>query len=196
MHKLARLTLCVLAGLSLWSGAVYSDKDSSPGANPKEGVPVPLEAVDVHQLTKLVNAEHDTLWLLDNEKRQNGEAVVRFKTLAIEGDQDAGIIFRYQDTKNYYTLVASAKDETCALYRVRDGDWKKIDSQDAIVTPLTMHELRIIFAQDRFTAMLDGQLVLGTKDSSFKDAGGIGLWTKVGSRIAFESFRLSTRTTR
>src|SRR5438552_11914621 len=150
-----------------------------------------MVALDIAKLTKVTSADQDTLWILDKIRRENGEAAVRFRTLDAEGDQEAGIIFRYTDPKNYYAVVGNAQEEKCSLYRVTDGSWKMEGSQDAIITPLTWHELRVIYSPERVTAILDGQLTLGIKMSTVKSAGRVGLWARVGSRVSFDKFQIS-----
>src|SRR5690242_299985 len=158
MRRLPRCLSALLAILLACSAA--SAKDDGL---PKSGVPIPMETVDIRGLSKVTDVDHDTIWLLENTARENGEASVRFKALSVDGDQEAGILFRYTDAKNYYAVVANAQIEQCALYRVKDGTWKMEDSQDAITTPLTWHELRVIFTPEGVTALLDGQLTLGDK---------------------------------
>jgi 3-keto-disaccharide hydrolase len=135
--------------------------------------------------------ENFALALLDDVRLDHGEVAVRFKALSGEEDQAAGIVFRYKDPQNYYVIVANAREDTCALYRVKNGKRKPLDSKDVIVTPFVWHELRITFAKGTYTALVDRQLILGGKDSSFTAAGFVGLWTKSDSQIAFDDFRVS-----
>ncbi len=161
------------------------DPASPPSAS------IPMTFFDIKGLAKVTTSDHDTLLLLNKIQRETGEVAVRLKTLRVEGDQDAGVVVRYQDPRNFYVVVVSAKDESCALERVEDGKTKRIGAQDIPVSPLAWHELRVLFVQNRFTALLDGELVLGLKDSAFKKAGRIGLWSRAGSSILFDNFRIS-----
>jgi hypothetical protein len=190
MLKPNSIIVCLLASLSLCAGTLRGERDALPGSTPKEGIPVPMTAFKV-PIVRAKPDEDAALGLLDIKPVDHGEVAVRFKTLTTNGDQAAGIVLRYQDPSNYYVIVASAKEESCTLYRMRDGKPKTIDSQDAIVTPMTWHELRVTFAQDKFTAILDEELVLGTKDSGLKAPGLVGLWTRAGSKITFSNFRVS-----
>jgi len=131
------------------------------------------------------------LALLDGVKLQNGEAAVRFRIAAGEERQDAGIVWRYQDAKNYYVVCVSGKDDDCSVYRVRKGKRKLISSNLAIIIPYTWHELRIIFVNDHYTALFNGELVAGDKDSGLREAGQVGLWTQSDSAIQFDDFRVS-----
>ena len=135
--------------------------------------------------------ENFALALLDNVALDHGEIAVRFQALAGDEDQAAGILYRYQDPRNYYVIRASSKEDNCALYRVKKGKIKLLDSKDVIISPYTWHELRITFAKDTYTALMDGELILGGKDSSFKGAGLVGLWTHSDSVMAFDDLRVS-----
>ena len=190
MLKPRLLIGCLFASLWLCPGVLRADQDYLPDATPKAPVAIPLVAIKV-PLVQAKPGDDAALGLLPLKPVDHGEVVVRFKTLSTEGEQAAGIVFRYQDATNYYVIAASAKDESCTLYRVREGKRKKIDFKDVIVSPLTWHELRVIFAQDKYTALVDGDLVLGVKDSSFMTPGLIGLWTPIGARIVFENLRVS-----
>ena len=121
----------------------------------------------------------------------HGEVAVRFKALSGEGDQTAGIVFRYKDPQNYYIIVANSREDACALYRVKKGKRKLLDTKDVIVTPFLWHELRITFAKGTYTALMGKELVLGGKHSGLTEPGLVGLWTKCDSQIAFDDFRVS-----
>ena len=194
MHRWNRVILGTVAGLCLCTkttlAAMAEDMEYLPDSAPQVGTPVPMSSYDIKHLTREVTIEKDPLLLIDKSSRESGEAAVKFKVMRADGDQEIGIVFRYQDPKNFYVIVASAKDESCSLYRMKDGKRKKIDTKDAIVSPLTWHELWITFTKDKFTAIIDRELVLGAKDSGLKGPGLVGLWTKGDSRITFESFRL------
>ncbi len=135
--------------------------------------------------------ENFALALLEGIVLAHGEVAVRFKALSGEEDQAAGIVWRYQNPQTYYVVRANAKEDNCSVFRVKKGKRKEIDTQAAIVTPLTWHELRLSFVKENFTVSLDGELVLGGKDKSFRTPGQVGLWTKADSVILFDDFRVS-----
>ncbi len=143
------------------------------------------------QSGKANSGENFALALLDNVMLEHGEMAVHFKPLAGDEDQAAGLVYRYKDPQNYYVIFANSGNESCSIYRVKKGKTKQLDSKDVIISPYTWHELRITFAKENYTAFIDGQPVLGGKDSSFKAAGLVGLATKADSVIAFDDFRVS-----
>src|SRR5262249_44937521 len=103
--------------------------------------------------------------LFDEAKMDHGEVSVRFKAIDGEENQGAGIIYRYQDPQNYYVIRADAREDTCAFYRIHKGKRKLIDSKEVIVAPYRWHELHITFVNGTYTALVDGEAILGGKDS-------------------------------
>jgi hypothetical protein len=192
--------------------AVFNfDRDSLGKPPPRFTFAVTGEGPDIHwevrqdphapsppnvlvQSGKAKPGENFALALLDDVLLEHGEIAVRFKALAGEDDQAAGIVYRYKDPQNYYVIQASSKDDTCVLYRVKKGKRKLLDTKYVTVIPYTWYELRITFAKEHYTALVNGDLILGGKDSSFKGAGQVGLWTPSDSSIAFDDFRVSQST--
>ena len=101
------------------------------------------------------------------------------------------LIFRYQDPKNYYIVEADSQGDSCTFFRVKKGKRKFIASNGVIITPYIWHELRISVTDDKYTALVDGNLVLGTKDSAFLKPGLVGIATKADSVMAFDDFRIA-----
>jgi hypothetical protein len=50
----------------------------------------------------------------------------------------------------------------------------------------TWHNLRIDFKADHFTAAFNGKQLFEVDDSTFADAGMVGLWTKADSITLFD----------
>ena len=145
------------------------------------------------QSGKAKPGENFALALLDNVQLDHGEIAVRFKVLSGEEEQAVGIVYRYKDARNYYIIATSAHDDSCAIYQVKKGIRKQIDSQNVIVSPYTWHELHIIFAGPSYTALVDGEAVMGGKDSTFKGPGLVGLWTKSDTVADFDDLRISQK---
>lgn len=143
------------------------------------------------QSGKAKSGANFALALLDNVMLEHGEMSVRFKALEGQEDQAMGLVYRYKDPQNYYVISASSKDDRCALYRLKKGKLKLLDTKSVIVSPYTWHELRITFTKDRYTALVDNEVVLGDKDSSFLGSGLVGLWIPSDSVMAFDDFRVT-----
>ena len=48
------------------------------------------------------------------------------------------------------------------------------------------HTLRVVAIGERFQAYLDGRLLFDVVDKTFTEKGGVGLWTKSDSVMAFD----------
>jgi len=143
------------------------------------------------QSGKTEPGENVALAILKDRVLQHGEIAVRFRVNSGEDDQSAGIVWRYKDPQTYYLVRASAKEDACSVYQIKKGKMKLIDSKPVIIIPYTWHELRLIFVNKDFTAFVDGELALGGKDSSYLDAGQIGLCTLSDSVVRFDDLRVS-----
>jgi hypothetical protein len=135
--------------------------------------------------------ENFALALLDGVHLQHGEVAVKFKAIGGAENQAAGLVWRYRDPKNFYVAMASVKGDVITAYRVRKGKRKILSAQDVIVAPMRWHELRLVFINNSFSVFMDGELVLGAKDSSLLDAGRVGLGTQSDSEVLFDDFRVT-----
>lgn len=128
---------------------------------------------------------------------RDGEVRVRFKPIAGAVDQAGGIVWRYRDPDNYYLVRANALENNVVLYKVENGVRKSLAplgtppdtygiKQD--VAKLTWSELRIVFQGNRHTVFFNGTKLLEVEDSTFLEAGKIGLWTKADSVTHFDDF--------
>ena len=111
---------------------------------------------------------------------------VRFKAISGKVDQGAGLIFRLKDKDNYYVVRANALEDNFRLYHVVNGRRIQFASANFKVTSQQWHEIKVEARGDEFKCYFDGQLKFSAKDSTFKDAGRIGLWTKADSVIYFD----------
>lgn len=111
---------------------------------------------------------------------------VRFKAISGTVDQGAGLIFRLKDKDNYYVVRANALEDNFRLYHVVNGRRIQFAGTNFKVTSQQWHEIKVEARGDEFKCYFDGQLKFSAKDSTFQDAGKIGLWTKADSVIYFD----------
>jgi hypothetical protein len=132
--------------------------------------------------------------LLKNDcEIKDGFVEVQFK--AIEGSQDraGGLVWRARDTNNYYVVRANALEDNVVLYKTVDGRRSPLDIIGrkggygvSIAVPANVwHRLRIDFEADRFRVSFNGEHLFEVQDSTFIDAGKVGLWTKADSVTLF-----------
>jgi hypothetical protein len=111
---------------------------------------------------------------------------VKFKAISGKVDQGAGLVFRLKDKDNYYIVRANALEDNFRLYHVINGKRSQFAGANFKVTSQQWHEIKVEARGDEFKCYYDGQLKFSVKDSTFKDAGKIGLWTKADSVIYFD----------
>lgn len=132
----------------------------------------------------------------------DGTVSVRFKPVAGERDQAAGIVWRYKDPENYYIVRANALENNVVLYKVEGGKRISLEPKGTPsktygvkhkVPKQTWSTLKIDFDGPRFAVFLDGSKIMEVEDTTFSTSGKTGLWTKADSVTYFDEFRFEKR---
>ena len=133
--------------------------------------------------------------LLKNDTNiKDGFIEVKFKAIAGSEDRAAGVVWRAKDAKNYYVARANALEDNFVLYKTVGGVRSALDivgrkggyGVSVPVPANTWHSLRIDFKGARFTASFNGKQLFEVEDSTFTEAGKVGLWTKADSVTLFD----------
>jgi hypothetical protein len=133
--------------------------------------------------------------LLKNETNiRDGFIAVKFKAIAGSQDRAAGVVWRARDANNYYVVRANALEDNFVLYKTVNGVRSALDivgrkggyGVGVRVPANTWHSLRVDFKATRFRASFNGKQLFEVEDSTFTDAGKVGLWTKADSVTLFD----------
>jgi hypothetical protein len=133
--------------------------------------------------------------ILKNETNiKDGFVEVKFKAIAGSEDRAAGIVWRAKDANNYYVVRANALEDNVVLYKTVKGTRSSLDivgrkggyGVNAAVPSGTWHTLRIDFKGSRFGVSFNGKQLFEVEDSTFTEAGKVGLWTKADSVTLFD----------
>ncbi len=133
--------------------------------------------------------------LLKNDTNiKDGFIEVKFKAIAGSQDRAAGVVWRAKDANNYYVVRANALEDNFVLYRTVTGVRSALDivgrkggyGVEVAVPANTWHSLRIDFKANRFRASFNDNRLFEVEDSTFTDAGMVGLWTKADSVTLFD----------
>ena len=126
---------------------------------------------------------------------------VRFKPISGLVDQAAGLVWRYQDQDNYYIVRANALENNVVLYKVEKG--KRTDlpvkgegrtyGKKAQVPSGQWSALRVVAAGSRFEVYYNGAKLYEVEDSTFTQAGTVGVWTKADSVTYFDDLTVVTK---
>jgi len=137
---------------------------------------------------------HFSLLIYDTELFDDFVLNTRFKIVAGQDEQMAGIAFRIHDEKNFYYIRASAPGaeghpvgREIAFFRVINGQLVGRVTAAASIQTNVWNDLRIECKADEIRAALNGQelLMVIIREQKF-GAGKIGFWTKSDSIALFD----------
>jgi hypothetical protein len=176
-----------------WKAAVTGEGESAWSVVKDDSAPSAPKVLK--QSATLPNASYP-LCLKSTPLIKDGALEVKFKTVSGKKDQAAGLVWRAKDSRNYYICRANALEDNVVLYQVQDGKRTSLEivgrkggyGVDVKVVPATWQTLRVEFRGDRFKVALNGNLLFEVSDSTFKEAGQCGLWTKADSVTLFDDF--------
>lgn len=135
------------------------------------------------------------LAIFDKVICRDGDLSVKFKVDAEPRRIKAtGIVFRYQDQRNYYLLRFSVDQRNIALFRVQDGQMHPIPGA-------VSHDLRtgqwyvakVIYRGSHFRVLFGNRQLFEATDDSLSTPGKTGLWTRAGTVASFDDFRLDKK---
>jgi hypothetical protein len=124
---------------------------------------------------------------------------VRFRPISGQGDQAAGIVWRYQDVDNYYIVRANALENNVVLYKVEKGRRTDLPlkgvgrtyGMKAQVPSGKWGALRVKAVGSLFTVFCNGKQLYEVEDTTFIGAGKVGVWTKADSVTHFADLKMS-----
>jgi hypothetical protein len=126
---------------------------------------------------------------------------VRFKPISGRVDQAAGLVWRYRDQDHYYIVRANALENNVVLYKVENG--KRTDlpvkgegrtyGKKSDVPGGQWSTLRVVAAGPRFDVYFNGNKLYEVEDTTFTQAGKVGVWTKADSVTQFDDLTVVTK---
>jgi hypothetical protein len=126
---------------------------------------------------------------------------VRFKPVSGRVDQAAGLVWRYQDENNYYIVRANALEDNVVLYKVQNGKRTDLPLKGAGRTYGKKSEvpagqwstLRVVANGPSFEVSLNGTKLYEVEDTTFRQAGKVGVWTKADSVTQFDDLTVAPK---
>jgi hypothetical protein len=129
--------------------------------------------------------------IYETAKLKDGFVEMKFKPIEGKEDQAGGVIWRVQDSNNYYIARANALEDNVTIYHTIGGKRVAFKSINTKVKSGVWHTLRVDFEGNKFTVTFDGNKVIEATDQSFPNAGKVGVWTKADSVTLFDDFTFS-----
>jgi hypothetical protein len=120
------------------------------------------------------------------------EVSVSFKAIKGKNDQGGGVVWRYQDAKNYYICRMNPLEDNFRVYKVVDGKRSKEFQNAEVKVPAgEWHKIKVTQSGEKIECFLDGKKLLDVKDDSIIKSGKVGLWTKADAQTYFDEFKVS-----
>src|SRR5213082_3096082 len=132
----------------------------------------------------------------DDASLKDGFVEAKFKPVSGKEDQAGGVIWRAKDSNNYYIARANALEDNVVLYKTVNGKRIPLDIVGrkgcyGVKEPVSSgqwHTLRVEFAGNHFKLSFDGKHLFDVEDTTFTEAGKLGVWTKADSVTLFDNF--------
>jgi len=126
---------------------------------------------------------------------RDGVLSAKFKLIAGESDQIAGLAFGISPAAEYYYARYNTKDGNMALWRFADGKrTRMVDGTEHLQLPLnTWHDLRVEVRGTRVVATVNGKLRI-EHTLPAPVTGRVGFYTKRDSVTAFRGFTIAPPT--
>jgi hypothetical protein len=122
--------------------------------------------------------EHFPMFIFTGEKFRNFKFNTRLKIVSGVAEQMAGVVFRYQNSSNYYTVRASALGKNVRFYKVVDGVRSDPIGPDMDVAAGVWHSLGVQCEGNQITLTFDGKPVMPTLGDNTFTEGLVGFRTK------------------
>src|SRR5690606_29419885 len=114
------------------------------------------------------------------------------------GNRAGGLVWRYQDDRNYYTLLLDLDRGELAVYRITAGNRVRLDIRDELeLDPNAWHSLKVVHHGHGIRVMLGGVRVFDERDrradQQTGEGGRVGVIATGGSEIWFDDLRVESK---
>lgn len=137
-----------------------------------------------------------SLAIADHQAPSDISASVRMQ--ATGGGRSGGLVWRYQNDQNFYTLLLDLSRGEVAVYRISSGNRVRLDVDDGLeLDPAAWHTLKVTHADSSLRVMLGGIRVFEEQDRRYDNrsspAGRVGLVATGDSDVCFDDLSVEAR---
>jgi hypothetical protein len=151
---------------------------------PSTFTPLTPQAPSVNRQAVLAQTSQDPtderfpMLIYDVETFKDFKLTTQFKIVSGGLEQMAGVVFRFQDEKNFYVIRASALGHNLRFYKVVQGIRSDPIGPTMDISVGVWHTLAVQCQGNQITCWLDGHLVMPPLQDNTFSVGKIGFWTK------------------
>jgi hypothetical protein len=128
--------------------------------------------------------------LVEGTSYKDLDLSVRLRAVAGEVDRGGGLVWRAKDRNNYYICRYNPLEDNFRVYKVEDGKRTQFASAK-VPGDEAWHTVRATMSGAKITCYLDGEKLLEAEDSTFPEAGMIGLWSKADAQSYFDELAVA-----
>jgi hypothetical protein len=145
----------------------------------------------IGQVARDTTDNHYPMLMLGSEQYGDFTFTTRFKIVAGDKEQIAGVAFRLQDENNFYVARANVLSGTFYFYKVEKGRHAPPIGNNVKFQTGEWHELTVQCQSTEIRLKLDGQDAMPALNDPTFSAGKIAFWTKSDSVAYFTDARVS-----
>src|SRR5262249_14919080 len=105
-------------------------------------------------------------------------------------DRGGGLVWRAKDRNNYYICRYNPLEDNFRVYKVEDSKRTQFASAK-VPGDEAWHTVRATMSGVKITCYLDGKKLLEAEDSTFREAGMIGFWSKADAQSYFDELAVA-----
>lgn len=114
------------------------------------------------------------------------------------GARGGGVVWRYRDDQNFYSLILDLSRAELAVYRIASGNRVRLDVQDDLeLDPMAWHTLKVVHIESTLRVMLGGIRVFEEQDRRYDrraaPAGRVGVVATGDSEVWFDDLRVEAK---
>jgi hypothetical protein len=140
--------------------------------------PVETHRAVIVQASRDPTDERFPMFIYDGETFQDFRLATRFKIIGGQAEEMAGVVFRFQNTSNFYVLRASALGHNVRFYKVVNGLRSDPIGPQLDVSTGDWHTLAVQCQGNQIVCWFDDRLVMPPLNDNTFTSGKIGYWTK------------------
>lgn len=166
--------------------------DAPPAASPPGTNAVPtVRRLVLAQLSRNGADNHFPMLIYDGQTYGDFKLTTRFKLAGGAMAQMAGLVFRFQDEKNFYVLDASGLDNRIWFFKVVNGARGPLIGPHVELKKGTWYTMTIECNGNHIRCRFDGKEIMPMLGDNSFSSGKIGFWTKSDSVSYFADTRIT-----
>jgi hypothetical protein len=140
------------------------------------------------------------LAILNEMDVKDGDLSVKVKPVSGKEDRAEGLVFRYRDPDDYYVVRANALENSVMVYKVEGGKRTALAVRGvrpksySVTHPVPLNQwsvLKVRFQGPLFSVYFNHRRLFEVMDSTFRQSGKVGLWTRADGITYFDDFRIA-----